>query len=148
MNTYTSKLKIPDDVLCTVLIEKLDMQACSKVKASLYGAICAAGLKAAAASKQLRNNSEHFAIVTLVDCRHYLEPVVSDSTVGLYLYIYNLTISLSVCNLFDNIVVLLTLIHESLLVTFGLNSKRVSIPCNYISGRFLPLCSHEHIPFE
>jgi hypothetical protein len=111
MNTYTNKLKIPDDVLCTVLIEKLDMQACSKVKASLYGAICAAGLKAAAASKQLRNNSEHFAIVTLVDCRHYLEPVVSDSTVGLYLYIYNSTISLSVCNLFDNIVVLLTLIH-------------------------------------
>jgi hypothetical protein len=87
------------------------LQACSKVKASLYGAICAAGLKAAAASKQLRNNSEHFAIVTLVDCRHYLEPVVSDSTVGLYLYIYNSTISLSVCNLFDNIVVLLTLIH-------------------------------------
>jgi hypothetical protein len=72
------------------------MQACSNAKTSLYGAMCAAGLKAAATLKELGNRSEHFAIVTLVDCRHYLEPVVSDSTVGLYLYIYNSTISLSV----------------------------------------------------
>jgi hypothetical protein len=40
MNTYNNKLKIPDDVLCTVLIENLDMQACSKVKASLWSNMC------------------------------------------------------------------------------------------------------------
>ncbi|CAK9204298.1 unnamed protein product [Sphagnum troendelagicum] len=60
------------------------LQACSNAKTSLYGAMCAAGLKAAATLKELGNRSEHFAIVTLVDCRQYLDPVLSDSTVGFY----------------------------------------------------------------
>jgi hypothetical protein len=60
------------------------VQACTKAKTSMYGAICAAGLKAAAKAKKLENRAEHFAIISLVDCRRYLNPVLTDATVGTY----------------------------------------------------------------
>lgn len=60
------------------------LQACTNAKASLYGALCAAGLKAAAAVKHLGNRAEHFAIISLVDCRQFVEPSISDNTVGFY----------------------------------------------------------------
>lgn len=61
------------------------LQACTKAKASLYGALSAAGLKAAAAVKNLGNRTEHYAIISLVDCRKHLENTsISDSTVGFY----------------------------------------------------------------
>ncbi|KAG0559021.1 hypothetical protein KC19_10G072200 [Ceratodon purpureus] len=60
------------------------LQACANAKASLYGALCAAGLKAAAAAKQLGNRAEHYAVISLVDCRKLLEPSISDNTVGFY----------------------------------------------------------------
>lgn len=60
------------------------MQACTKAKTSMYGAICAAGLKAAAKAKKLENRAEHFAVISLVDCRRYLNPILTDATVGMY----------------------------------------------------------------
>lgn len=71
------------------------LQACTNAKASLYGALCAAGLKAAAAAKQLGNRAEHYAIISLVDCRKFLEPSISDSTVGTLSLKYNSLIYLS-----------------------------------------------------
>ncbi|XP_024396690.1 uncharacterized protein [Physcomitrium patens] len=60
------------------------LQACNEAKASLYGALCAAGLKAAAATKNLGGRGEHYAVISLVDCRRFLEPAISDNTVGFY----------------------------------------------------------------
>ncbi|KAL3699756.1 hypothetical protein R1sor_017778 [Riccia sorocarpa] len=60
------------------------LDACIRADTSVYGAICAAGLKAAAILKQMATKSEHYALITLIDCREYLEPKLSQSTVGFY----------------------------------------------------------------
>ncbi|KAL3699074.1 hypothetical protein R1sor_017096 [Riccia sorocarpa] len=63
---------------------QLLLDACIRADTCVYGALCAAGLKAAAILKQLARKSEHYALVTFVDCREYLEPKLSQSTVGFY----------------------------------------------------------------
>ncbi|KAL2652045.1 hypothetical protein R1flu_020173 [Riccia fluitans] len=63
---------------------QLLLNGCSKESTSIYGALCAAGLKAAAFLKELARRSEHYALITLIDCREYLEPKLSQSTVGFY----------------------------------------------------------------
>ncbi|CAM6123423.1 unnamed protein product [Calypogeia fissa] len=60
------------------------VEACEKRGTSVYGVLCAAGMKAAAAIKLLGRRSEHFAVVTLVNCRQLLQPRLSESTVGFY----------------------------------------------------------------
>lgn len=57
---------------------------CSVQRTNRLGALTAAGLKATAILKKLGSRSEHYAVVTLLDCRPLLEPVLSKSTVGFY----------------------------------------------------------------
>lgn len=60
------------------------LEAAVKRQTSLYGAISAAALKAAAANKHLENKFEHFAVTTMLDCRPLLEPMLDQSIVGFY----------------------------------------------------------------
>lgn len=69
---------------CSVEQTQKILQMCVTQKTNLFGALSAAGLKAAATCKQIGNHSENFGMITLVDCRNLLDPVLSSSTVGFY----------------------------------------------------------------
>ncbi|KAI5059270.1 hypothetical protein GOP47_0025589 [Adiantum capillus-veneris] len=60
------------------------LKECKAQGTSRLGAVTAAVLKATAILKELGARSEHHAVVTLLDCRHRLEPAVSKSAVGFY----------------------------------------------------------------
>ncbi|ERN13020.1 uncharacterized protein LOC18441257 [Amborella trichopoda] len=57
---------------------------CRRKGVKLCGAIAAAGLMAVSLSKQLHNQCENYAIVTLIDCRKMLEPALHDDNLGFY----------------------------------------------------------------
>lgn len=69
--------------LSTEVTQKL-LKECKAQRTSRLGALTAAGLKATAILKELGTRSEYHAVVTLLDCRHRLEPTMSKSTVGFY----------------------------------------------------------------
>jgi hypothetical protein len=58
------------------------LQACKKNNSLLYGAIEAAGLKAAADMKKVGKKGEHYGSVVLLNCRNLLEPRILESHVG------------------------------------------------------------------
>lgn len=61
------------------------LAACASRGASLFGAECAATLKAVAALKQLSGKkSEEFVITSIINCREHLEPPLAPDSVGLY----------------------------------------------------------------
>jgi hypothetical protein len=60
------------------------LQACKKNNSLLYGAIEAAGLKAAADMKKVGKRGEHYGTVVLLNCRNLLEPRILESHVGFY----------------------------------------------------------------
>eukprot|EP00249_Psilotum_nudum_P006120 c19472_g1_i1 orf=368-1960(-) len=60
------------------------LEMCNKQRTTCYGAINAAGLKATARIKRLGSRSEHYAVITLIDCRNHLDATLLDSTVGFY----------------------------------------------------------------
>eukprot|EP00897_Mesotaenium_endlicherianum_P000212 jgi/Mesen1/10191/ME000076S09695 len=60
------------------------LAVCEKERTNLYGALSAALLKAAAASKQLGSRQEAMAITTLLDCRPLLAPPLPSDAVGFY----------------------------------------------------------------
>jgi hypothetical protein len=60
------------------------LQACEKNNSLLYGAIEAAGLKAAADMKKVGKRGEHYGTVVLLNCRNLLEPRILESHVGFY----------------------------------------------------------------
>lgn len=58
------------------------LQACKRNNSLLYGAIEAAGLKAAADMKKVGKRGEHYGTVVLLNCRNLLEPRILESHVG------------------------------------------------------------------
>ncbi|XP_077230793.1 uncharacterized protein LOC143863899 [Tasmannia lanceolata] len=61
------------------------LTACKARGIKLCGAIAAAGLIAANSSKHLTDDqSENYAVVTLIDCRRNLDPVLHDHQLGFY----------------------------------------------------------------
>nr|CAD1825869.1 unnamed protein product [Ananas comosus var. bracteatus] len=61
------------------------LRACRAKGIKLCGAIAAAALIAARSSKQLENGCyETYSVVTLIDCRKYLEPVLDKHNVGFF----------------------------------------------------------------
>ncbi|KAH7685573.1 Alcohol acetyltransferase/N-acetyltransferase protein [Dioscorea alata] len=61
------------------------LSACKERGIKLFSAITAAGLIATVSSKHLENNqAETYSVVTLVDCRKYLEPPLHEHNVGFY----------------------------------------------------------------
>lgn len=71
-----------------VLHYKFQLQGCRARDIKLCGALAAAGL-IAASSKNLANNcSGNYSIVTLLDCRKILDPVLHDHQVGTFYNIF------------------------------------------------------------
>ncbi|KAK8961243.1 hypothetical protein KSP40_PGU010076 [Platanthera guangdongensis] len=63
----------------------VDSEVCNAKGIKLCAAIAAAGMLATYASKNLQNNQpETYSVVTLVDCRKYLNPPLNDKHVGFY----------------------------------------------------------------
>eukprot|EP01018_Ginkgo_biloba_P013068 Gb_40809 [translate_table: standard] len=60
------------------------LKTCKMKRTTMSGAITAAGLKATAVSKQLGNHSEHYCVITLIDCRGLLDDKLFDHTIGFY----------------------------------------------------------------
>ncbi|MCO5614361.1 hypothetical protein L7F22_068640 [Adiantum nelumboides] len=60
------------------------LKECKAQRTSRLGVLTAAVLKATAILKELGAQSERHAVVTLLDCRHRLEPAMPKSTVGFY----------------------------------------------------------------
>ncbi|XP_072999911.1 uncharacterized protein [Typha latifolia] len=61
------------------------LDACTARGVKLCGAIAGAALVAARSSKQIEEDRyETYSVVTLIDCRKYLEPVLNEHDVGFY----------------------------------------------------------------
>ncbi|KAH7306866.1 hypothetical protein KP509_22G035000 [Ceratopteris richardii] len=74
-------------IICkTLSSEDTEMlfKECKVQSTNRLGALTAAVLKAIAKIKALGVQREHHAVVTLLDCRHRLDPAISNSTVGFY----------------------------------------------------------------
>lgn len=69
--------------LCSEKTAQLQ-NVCKTEGTTMCGALTAAGLKATAILKQLGNRSEHYSVITLVDCRNLVGNSLSDHSVGFY----------------------------------------------------------------
>lgn len=63
------------------------IQECENRGVSLFGAINAAALKAVATLKQVGSRGEHYGTAVLLQCRHRLDPVIPESSVGEWFHI-------------------------------------------------------------
>lgn len=63
------------------------IQECENRGVSLFGAINAAALKAVATLKQVGSKGEHYGTAVLLQCRHRLDPVIPESSVGEWFHI-------------------------------------------------------------
>lgn len=72
----------------------LILQGCMSRGIKLSGALAAAGLIAAQSTKDLPDHQmEKYAVVTLIDCRSILDPVLSSNHIGMHCILYTHFIS-------------------------------------------------------
>lgn len=69
--------------LCSERTAQLE-NVCKTQRTTMCGALTAAGLKATSVLKELGNRWEHYAVITLVDCRSLVGSSLSDHSVGFY----------------------------------------------------------------